>query len=122
MLFEMYETYSEKAAPFVYNGLPIVDRDDLMRALQDAAGYELAAVVGKYLDKVEQQASELVDEMYAEKKEKVEEAREAKEELAENKDAIWEVHSELNELLYPTNRLNREKLRKLNNKLKALSE
>ena len=122
MLFEMYETYSEKAAPFVYNGLPIVDRDDLMRALQDAAGYELAAVVGKYLDKVEQQASELVDEMYAEKKEKVEEAREAKEELAENKAAIWEVHSELNELLYPTNRLNREKLRKLNNKLKALSE
>ena len=122
MLFEMYETYSEKAAPFVYNGLPIVDRDDLMRALQDAAGYELAAVVGKYLDKVEQQASELVDEMYAEKKEKVEEAREAKEELAENKDAIWEAHSELNELLYPTNRLNREKLRKLNNKLKALSE
>ena len=122
MLFEMYETYSEKAAPFVYNGLPIVDRDDLMRALQDAAGYELAAVVGKYLDKVEQQASEAIDEMYAEKKEKVEEAREAKEELAENKDAIWEVHSELNELLYPTNRLNRDKLRKLNNKLKALSE
>ena len=122
MLFEMYESYAEKAAPFVYNGLPIVDRDDLMRALQDAAGYELAAVVGKYLDKVEQQASELVDEMYAEKKEKVEEAREAKEELAENKDAIWEVHSELNELLYPTNRLNREKLRKLNNKLKDLSE
>ena len=122
MLFEMYETYSEKAAPFVYNGLPIVDRDDLMRALQDAAGYELAAVVGKYLDKVEQQASELVDEMYAEKKEKVEEAREAKEELAENKAAIWEVHSELNELLYPTNRLNRDKLRKLNNKLQALSE
>lgn len=122
MLFEMYESYAEKAAPDVYNGLPIVDRDDLMRALQDAAGYELAAVVGKYLDKVEQQASELVDEMYAEKKEKVEEAREAKEELAENKDAIWEVHSELNELLYPTNRLNREKLRKLNNKLKDLSE
>lgn len=122
MLFKMYETHAEKAAPFVYNGLPIVDRDDLMRALQDAAGYELAAVVGKYLDKVEQQASELVDEMYAEKKEKVEKAREAKEELAENKDAIWEVHSELNELLYPTNRLNREKLRKLNNKLKALSE
>lgn len=60
MLFEMYETYSEKAAPDVYKGLPIVDRDDLMRALQDAAGYELAAMVGKYLDKVEQQASEAV--------------------------------------------------------------
>ena len=119
MLFAMYETHAEKAAPFVYNGLPIVDRDDLMRALQDAAGYELAAVVGKYLDKVEQQASELVDEMYVEK---VEEAREAEEELAENKAAIWEVYSELNELLYPTNRLNRDKLRKLNNKLKDLSE
>lgn len=121
MLFEMYETYSEKAAPFVYNGLPIVDRDDLMRALQDAAGYELAAVVGKYLDKVEQQASALVDEMYAEKKEKAEEAREAEEELIENKNAIWEVHCELNELLYPTNRLNRDKLRKLNDKLEFLS-
>lgn len=98
MLFEMYETYSEKAAPDVYKGLPIVDRDDLMRALQDAAGYELAAMVGKYLDKVEQQASALVDDMYAEKKEKVEEARAAEKKLSEKEDELWELNNSLKNL------------------------
>lgn len=91
MLFEMYETYSEKAAPFVYNGLPIVDRDDLMRALQDAAGYELAAVVGKYLDKVEQQASEAVKkaEVWANDKEA---------EADSTRDELWELNDSLKHL------------------------
>lgn len=98
MLFEMYETYAEKAAPFVYNGLPIVDRDDLMRTLQDAAGYELAAMVDKYLDKVEQQASTLVDDMYAEKKEKAEEVRAAEQKLSEKEDELWELNNSLKNL------------------------
>lgn len=91
MLFKMYETHAEKAAPFVYNGLPIVDRDDLMRALQDAAGYELAAVVGKYLDKVEQQASEAVEkaEVWANDKEA---------EADSTKDELWELNDSLKHL------------------------
>lgn len=62
MLFEMYESYAEKAAPDIYNGLPIIDRDDLINTVRDAAGYELAALVVKYLDKVEQQASAVVED------------------------------------------------------------
>lgn len=91
MLFEMYESYAEKAAPDVYNGLPIVDRDDLMRALQDAAGYELAAVVGKYLDKVEQQASEAVKkaEMWADDKEA---------EADSTRGELWELNDSLKHL------------------------
>lgn len=91
MLFEMYETYSEKAAPDVYKGLPIVDRDDLMRALQDAAGYELATVVGKYLDNVEQQASEAVKkaEVWANDKEA---------EADSTRDELWELNDSLKHL------------------------
>ncbi len=62
MLFEMYESYSEKASPDIYNGLPILDRDDLINAVRDAAGYELAALVVKYLGKVEEQASAAVED------------------------------------------------------------
>ena len=58
----MYESYAEKAAPDIYNGLPIIDRDDLINTVRDAAGYELAALVVKYLDKVEQQASAVVED------------------------------------------------------------
>lgn len=95
MLFEMYETYAEKAAPDIYNGLPITGRDDLTNAVRDAAGYELAALVVKYLDKVEEQASTLVDEMYKEKKEKAEEAREARHELSETQDELLELKNYL---------------------------
>lgn len=57
MLFKMYETYQEKVAPDVYNGYPIMDKDDLIHAVEDAAGYELAGIVAKYLDKCERQAN-----------------------------------------------------------------
>lgn len=98
MLFEMYESYAEKAAPDIYNGLPITDRDDLINAVRDAAGYELAALVVKYLDKVEEQASTLVDEMYKEKKEKAEEVREVEHELSEKEDELWELNNSLKHL------------------------
>lgn len=98
MLFKMYESYAEKAAPDIYNGLPITDRDDLINAVRDAAGYELAALVVKYLDKVEEQASTLVDEMYKEKKEKVEEVREVEHELSEKEDELWELNNSLKHL------------------------
>lgn len=98
MLFEMYESYAEKAAPDIYNGLPIIDRDDLINAVRDAAGYELAALVVKYLDKVEEQASTLVDEMYKEKKEKAEEVREVERELSEKEDELWEFNNSLKHL------------------------
>lgn len=73
MLFEMYETYSEKASPDTYNGLPILDRDDLVNAIKDAAGDELASLVVKYLDRVERQASDYVADIEREKREMEEE-------------------------------------------------
>lgn len=68
MLFEMYETYTEKASPDTYNGLPILNRDDLVNAIKEAAGDELASLVVKYLERVERQASDYVEDMEREKR------------------------------------------------------
>lgn len=116
MLFEMYETYSEKAAPDVYKGLPIVDRDDLMRALQDAAGYELAAMVVKYLNKVERQAQEKIDAKMEEAEHDATEAEEAKYALHEMERALYDVACDFGDIL-ARERLNRDKLHKVFRKL-----
>lgn len=57
MLFEMYETKAQKNAPDVINGMIIADKDDLIHTIEDVAGYELAGIVAKYMDKCEHQAN-----------------------------------------------------------------
>ena len=91
MLFEMYETYHEKVSPDTYKGALITNRDDLIHAIEDAAGYELANLVGKYLDKVEQQASEAVKkaEVWANDKEA---------EADSTRDELWELNDSLKHL------------------------
>lgn len=91
MLFEMYESYAEKAAPDIYNGLPITDRDDLINAVRDAAGYELAALVVKYLDKVEEQASAAVED-------EATQAQDMEYDLANKEDGLQELDNSLRHL------------------------
>lgn len=91
MLFEMYESYAEKAAPDIYNGLPIIDRNDLINAVRDAAGYELAALVAKYLDKVEQQASAVVED-------EATQVQDTEYKLANKANELWELNNSLKHL------------------------
>ena len=91
MLFEMYESYSEKASPDIYNGLPILDRDDLINAVRDAAGYELAALVVKYLDKVEEQASAAVED-------EATQAQDMEYDLNDKENELWELNNSLKHL------------------------
>lgn len=95
MLFKMYESYSEKVAPDIYNGLPIIDRDDLINAVRDAAGYELAALVVKYLDKVEEQASAAVEDEATQAQEKEYDLANKENELQELDDSLRYLRDEI---------------------------
>lgn len=112
MLFEMYETYSEKQSPDVYNGLPICDRDDLMNAIEDAAGSELRKLVEKYLDKVERQASEKVAETIDESEKDSETAVALYQNIRTLMETLEDINSDMAEQIL-AKRFNREKLERV---------
>lgn len=116
MLFEMYETYSEKVNPDTYKGVLITNRDDLIHAIEDAAGYELADLVVKYLNKVERQAQEKIDAKMEEAEHDATEAEEAKYALHEMERALYDVACDFGDIL-ARERLNRDKLHKVFRKL-----
>lgn len=115
MLFEMYETYSEKQSPDIYNGLPICDRDDLMNAIEDAAGSELRKLVEKYLDKVERQASEKVAETIDESEKDMKRANTLYADIQTLTETLEDINGELGEQLL-AKRLNREKLDRIHSR------
>ena len=115
MLFEMYESYSEKQSPDTYNGLPILDRDDLMNAVEDAAGSELRKLVEKYLDKVERQASEKVAETIDESEKDMKCANTLHENILTLTETLEDINGELGEQLL-AKRLNREKLDRIHSR------
>lgn len=115
MLFEMYETYSEKQSPDTYNGLLICDRDDLMNAIEDAAGSELRKLVEKYLDKVERQASEKVAETIDESEKDMQCANTLYENIQTLTETLEDINGELGEQLL-AKRLNREKLDRIHSR------
>ena len=112
MLFEMYETYSEKQSPDTYNGLPICDRDDLMNAIEDAAGSELRKLVEKYLDKVERQASEKVAETIDESETDSETAVALYQNIQTLTETLEDINSDMAGQML-AKRLNREKLERI---------
>ncbi len=112
MLFKMYETYSEKQSPDTYNGLPICDRDDLMNAIEDAAGSELRKLVEKYLDKVERQASEKVAETIDESEKDSETAVALYQNIQTLTETLEDINSDMAEQIL-AKRLNREKLERV---------
>ena len=116
MLFEMYETYSEKVNPDTYKGVLITNRDDLIHAIEDATGYELADLVVKYLNKVERQAQEKIDAKMEEAEHDATEAEEAKYALHEMERALYDVACDFGDIL-ARERLNRDKLHKVFRKL-----
>lgn len=115
MLFKMYETYSEKQSPDTYNGLLICDRDDLMNAIEDAAGSELRKLVEKYLDKVERQASEKVAETIDESEKDMQCANTLYENIQTLTETLEDINGELGEQLL-AKRLNREKLDRIHSR------
>lgn len=112
MLFEMYETYSEKQSPDTYNGLPILDRDDLMNAVEDAAGSELRKLVEKYLDKVERQASEKVSEAIDESETDSETAVTLYQNIQTLTETLEDINGDMAGQML-AKRLNREKLERI---------
>ena len=112
MLFKMYETYSEKQSPDTYNGLPICDRDDLMNAIEDAAGSELRKLVEKYLGKVERQASEKVAETIDESEKDSETAVALYQNIQTLTETLEDINSDMAEQIL-AKRLNREKLERV---------
>ena len=112
MLFEMYESYSEKQSPDTYNGLPILDRDDLMNAVEDAAGRELRQLVEKYLDKVERQASEKVAETIDESEKDSETAVTLYQNIRTLTETLEDINSDMAGQML-AKRLNREKLERI---------
>lgn len=112
MLFKMYKTYSEKQSPDTYNGLPICDRDDLMNAIEDAAGSELRKLVEKYLDKVERQASEKVAETIDESEKDSETAVALYQNIQTLTETLEDINSDMAEQIL-AKRLNREKLERV---------
>lgn len=112
MLFKMYETYSEKQSPDTYNGLPICDRDDLMNAIEDAAGSELRKLVEKYLDKVERQASEKVAETIDESEKDSETAVALYQNIQTLTGTLEDINSDMAEQIL-AKCLNREKLERV---------
>ena len=112
MLFEMYESYSEKQSPDTYNGLPILDRDDLMNAVEDAAGSELRKLVEKYLDKVERQASEKVAETIDESEKDSETAVTLYQNIRTLTETLEDINSDMAGQML-AKRLNREKLERI---------
>lgn len=112
MLFEMYETYNEKQSPDTYNGLPICDRDDLMNAIEDAAGSELRKLVEKYLDKVERQASEKVAETIDESEKDSETAVALYQNIRTLTETLEDINSDMAGQIL-AKRLNREKLERI---------
>lgn len=119
MLFAMYENHKEKAAPDTYNGLPICNRDDLMYAIEDAAGSELRKLVEKYLDKVERQAQAKVDEKMEEAEQDAAEADAAVNTLYETKRALCDAVINFSDVLF-VERLNRNKLEKVHQELSGI--
>ena len=115
MLFKMYETYSEKQSPDTYNGLPICDRDDLMNAIEDAAGSELRKLVEKYLDKVERQASEKVAETIDESEKDSETAVALYQNIQTMLETLDDITSDMSEQIL-AKRLNREKLERIHSR------
>lgn len=116
MLFEMYETYSEKVNPDTYNGALITNRDDLIHAIEDAAGYELAGLVVKYLNRVERQAQVKVNAAMAEAEYNEADAEETRAALLEMKRALYDAACDFGDIL-AEKRLNRDKLHKSYKKL-----
>ena len=112
MLFKMYESYSEKQSPDIYNGLPILDRDDLMNAVEDAAGSELRKLVEKYLEKVERQASEKVDETIDESEKDMKTANTLYENIQTLTETLEDINSDMAGQML-SKRLNREKLERI---------
>lgn len=112
MLFEMYETYSEKQSPDTYNGLPILDRDDLMNAVEDAAGSELRKLVEKYLDKVERQASEKVADAIDDSEKDSETAVTLYQNIRTLTETLEDINSDMAGQML-AKRLNREKLERI---------